>query len=149
MNQLNSNLSSAMAAGSAGNGTDPETEIRFRKDLAMLYGCSKQMSKSRKTVLFRFCTCILYSLHIYSYLEWMSLQRAHKALAAKALSDYCRPHPQRRAPPTAYMLCVLFEEEAQTSSFTLSIKLLHFFNNFNVTLWALHIYVCTLLQEKG
>ena len=30
-NQLNSNLSNAMAAGSAGNGTDPETEIRSQR----------------------------------------------------------------------------------------------------------------------
>ena len=35
-NQLNSNLSNAMAAGSAGNGTDPETEIRSQRVFLML-----------------------------------------------------------------------------------------------------------------
>ena len=48
-NQLNSNLSNAMAAGSAGNGTDPETEIRSQRVFLMLQYQKKKKTTKKQT----------------------------------------------------------------------------------------------------
>ena len=47
-NQLNSNLSNAMAAGSAGNGTDPETKIRSQRVFLMLQYQKKQQQTNKQ-----------------------------------------------------------------------------------------------------
>ena len=69
-NQLNSNLSNAMAAGSAGNGTDPETEIRSQRVFLMLQYQKKNKWKNCKIVFFFTLRIVSFFHSLHDFHTW-------------------------------------------------------------------------------